>query len=323
MGTRIIFLTPLGAILAIGAIAPLVALLAVRRRANRVRRTVGISAAGKRPLAVPLVALACAGWLLGLAAAQPVLERTSTRRVRTDAEAFFVVDVSRSMLAQGGQGSPMRIDRAKDAASELRGRLSDVPVGVASLTDRVLPHLFPSDDVEVFQATLERTIGIERPPPRSSFLTNATRLDSLAAIRTHRFFSPDSDTRLLVVFTDGESQPVATARLGTLFKREPAIEVVFVHVWGGSERVYARGAPEPQYLPDPSARAILDGVATSTGGSVFSERSLESATQRARQLLGSGPTVTEGLYSGREALAPYLALAAFLPLGLLLWRRDR
>jgi len=317
------FLTPLGAVLAIGAVIPLAALVAVRRRANRVRRVVGLSATRAHRVALPLAALLSAAALLGLAAAQPILESISTRRVRTDAEAFFVVDVSRSMLAQADGGSAMRIDRAKAVASELRARLSDVPVGIASLTDRALPHLFPSPDVEVFQATLDRSLGIEQPPPRSSFLTNATKLDSLAAIRSQRFFSPTTERRLVVVFTDGESQPVAGARLGTLFKRDPPIAIVFVHVWGENERVYSKGAPEPQYLPDPSARAILDSLAASTGGTVFPERSLESATRRIRQALGSGPTVAEGQHRGREAIAPYLAFAAFLPIGLLLWRRDR
>ncbi len=317
------FLTPLGAVLAIGVAIPLVAFFAVRQHANRVRHVVGLSATRALRLVVPLGALLGAAALLGLAAAQPVLEKTSERRVRTDAEAFFVIDVSRSMLAQAGEGSAMRIDRAKALASELRGRLSDVPVGIASLTDRVLPHLFPSADVEVFQATLDRSLGIEQPPPRSSILTNATKLDSLAAIRSQHFFSPTTERRLVVVFTDGESQPVAGARLGTLFKREPAIATVFVHVWNEGERVYSRGAPEPQYLPDPSARAILDTVAASTGGAVFPESSLELAARRMRQALGNGPTVAEGQHRGREALAPYLAFAAFLPIGLLLWRRDR
>ena len=317
------FLTPLGALLALGALLPLVALLVVRRRANRIRRGVGLAGAKVRRLAVPLGALLAAGAFLGLAAAQPVLERTTIRKVRTDAEAFFVIDVSRSMLAQETEGSAMRIDRAKAVAGELRERLPDVRVGIASLTDRVLPHLFPSASVDVFQATLDRSIGIERPPPRGSFLTSATKLDSLTAVRAQRFFSPTTQKRLVVVFTDGESLPVANARLGTLFRRPPAIETIFVQFWGSDERVYTRGVPEPQYLPDPAARAILDGVAASTRGGVFSEQSVESATQRARQLLGSGPTTTEGQRRGREALAPYFAFAAFLPLGLLLWRRDR
>ncbi|MGH3134301.1 MAG: VWA domain-containing protein [Gaiellaceae bacterium] len=323
MATSVTFLTPLGALLALGALGPLVALLAVRRRANGVRRAVGLNGASVRRLLVPLVALVAAGGLLGAAAAQPVLERTSTRRVRTDTEVFFVVDVSRSMLAQDDPGSPTRIDRAKVAAGDLRSSLAGFPVGIASLTDRVLPHLFPSADVDVFQATLDLSIGIERPPPRTSFASSATKLGGLAALRTLRFFDPDTERRLVVVFTDGESQPVARARLATLFRQEPVIDTIFVHVWGEDERVYSRGVPEPQYRSDPSSRAILDGIAASLQGSVFSDRSIGVAGQRARQLLADGPSVPEDQQRGRDALAPYLAIVAFLPLGLLLWRRDR
>lgn len=323
MAAAISFLTPLGGMLALGALVPLVVMLTVRRRAERVRRAVSLPRMRTRRLLVPVAALLGAAVFVGLAAAQPVLEQTSDRRVRTDAEVFFVIDVSRSMLAQSGQGSPNRLDRAKTLAAELRASLPDIPVGIASFTDRVLPHLFPNADADVFQATLDRSIGIERPPPSVSFLSNATKLDSLAAIRGLRYFSPKAKKRLVIVFTDGESLPVASARLGTLYRRPPVIKPIFVHIWGEDERVFTRGAPESQYLPDPSSRSILDGLAASTGGSVQSEASVAGIERTARQLLGSGPTVVEGSRSGRTALAPFLAVAAFLPLSILLWRRDR
>jgi hypothetical protein len=231
--------------------------------------------------------------------------------------------VSRSMLARDGLGSPTRLERAKAAAAELRASLPDVRVGVASLTDRVLPHLFPTANEEVFAATLQRSVGIERPPPRGSFLTSATSLNALATLRGLRYFSPSSAKRLAIVLTDGESQPVSNARLGGLFRRSPAIDVVFVQVWGVDERVFSRGVPEPQYQADPNARGTLDRLAASAHGAVYSERDLGAAERKSRSLLGSGPTVVEGEEAGKVPLAPYLAAAALFPLGLLLWRRDR
>jgi hypothetical protein len=316
-------LTPIGALLALGLVIPLVAMLRARRKANRVREGLGVPAPGRRALAVPLSALVLGAALLGLAAAQPVFEWTSDRRLRTDAEAFVVLDVSRSMLAQGNVNAPTRMERAKEAATQLRAALPEVRVGLASLTDRVLPHLFPSSDEEVFVATLGRSLAIERPPPRSSLATSATSLNALGTLRGLRFFEPTTTERVAIVLTDGESQPVANARLGGLFRREPAIDVVFVQFWGEDERVFSRGVPEPQYRPDPSARAILDRLAASTNGSVYSEGQLEAAASRAREGLGSGPTVVRGEEAGQLALAPYLAAAALLPFGLLLWRRDR
>jgi hypothetical protein len=316
-------LTPLGLLLALGLVVPLVAMLRARRKAGRVRDVLGVPAPRRRALGVPLAALVTGAALLGLAAAQPVFEWTEDQRVRTDAEAFVVLDVSRSMLAQTDEGAPMRIDRAKAAATALRTAIADVPVGVASLTDRVLPHVFPTTDEAVFKATLERSVAIERPPPRSSFATGATSLNALATLRGLRYYTPASKERLAIVLTDGESQPVANARLGGLFGRDPAIDVLFVQFWDEDERVFSRGVPEPQYRPDPSARAVLDRLAASTNGAVYTEGQLGSATAKARDLLGDGPSAVEGRVAGQLALAPYLAAAALLPFGLLLWRRDR
>ncbi len=316
-------LTPLGALLAVGLVLPLVMMLRARRKAGDVRATLDVPAPRRRALALPLGGLVAGAALLGLAAAQPVFEWTSDRRVRTDAEAFVVVDVSRSMLAQTNVNAPRRLDRAKVAATMIRASLSDVPVGVASLTDRVLPHVFPTTDENVFEATLERALGIEKPPPRSSLNLSGTSLNALATLRGLRYFTPTSKERVAIVLTDGETQPVSNARLGGLLRRDPAIDVVFVQFWGEDERVFTRGIPEPQYRPDPSARAALDRLAASAKGAVYSEREVGAAGTKARELLGSGPTVVRGEEAGQVALAPYLALAALLPFGLLLWRRDR
>ena len=86
--------------------------------------------------------------------------------------------------------------------------------------------------------------------------------------------------------------------------------------------MYSREGPEPQYVPDPSAHALLEALSASTKGTVYTEGS-GAAAAKIRQLVGSGPTEVKGQSHGRQALAPYLVLAAFVPLGLLLWRRDR
>ncbi len=323
MGVSLTFLSPTGALLALGILLPVVVGGAVRRRAKLVRLRLNVAEPPRRRLLAALAALVAAGSLIGLAAAQPVVGRTTTRYVRSDAEAFIVLDVSRSMLARRSSGSPARFDRARGVASRLRASLLDVPVGIASITDRVLPHLFPSPDENVFGATLERSLGIERPAARGSLSATATKLEAIAAVRTQRFFDPAMRRRLLIVLTDGETQPVAGARLGSLFRRPPPIGTIFVQFWHADERVFTRGIPEPEYRADPSARALLDRVATSVGGSVYTEQEVEGASREARELLGSGPSAVEGTSKRRLALAPFLALAALLPLGLLLQKRDR
>jgi uncharacterized protein (DUF58 family) len=322
-------LTPGGALIALAVLVPLAALVSLARRASRVRRGLGLPELPMRLRLLPIGAVLAVAGFLALAATQPLVGRTSARHVRSDAEVLLVVDVSRSMLARDGLEAPSRLERAKSAGVRLRASLPSIPVGIASMTNRVLPHLFPSAGEDVFEATLERAIGIERPPPGSSFLapnqpvaTNATSLASLADVGTQRFYSPAATHRLLVVLTDGESTQVSEAAVGRSLRRA-GIETVFVQFWDADEQVFTKGAPEVQYKPDPAARSILDRLATATRGSVYDEESLEPAIGKARDLLGSGPIVAQPHRPDQVALAPYLAAAVFLPLTLLLWRRDR
>jgi hypothetical protein len=316
-------LTPLGALIAVGVVLPLFALRLVHRRGRSVRRAIGLPEPRARAVGAAVAATALAALLLGLAAAQPRIEWTSEQRVRSDAEAFVVVDTSRSMLARSGLDEPIRYARATRAALRLRSELDEVPVGIASFTDRVLPHLFPSSDAEVFEKTLTRSIGIDRPPPQGSFVSTATRLAALETVVTRRYFSPAARKRLLFVITDGESVPLSGPKIAAAFRQPPGVETIFLHVWDGDEQVFDGRQPEPQYSPDPRSREILDAAAVTLGGRVFAERQLDRAIGAARDALGDGPTVVRGERRNRIALAPYLAGAVFLPLALLLWRRDR
>ena len=316
-------LTPLGALLALGVVLPLVALRLVHRRGSSVREAVGLPEPRVRVVATAVAALAAASVLLGLAAAQPRLEWTSDQRVRSDAEAIVVIDTSRSMLARTSPRSEIRYARANEAALRFRAAFADVPIGIASFTDRVLPHLFPSPDDDVFVATLRRSIGIDRPPPQGSFTSTATRLSALETIVSTRFFTPTVSNRVLLVITDGESVPISGAKIGAAFRRPPGVDTIFLHVWDGDEHVFDGNQPEPQYSPDPRSRAILEAAADTLGGRVFAEGELGGAIAAARDALGDGPTVIQGRKRNRVGLAPYLAGAVFLPLALLLWRRDR
>jgi hypothetical protein len=317
------FLTPLAGLIALACLVPIVALARVRTRARAKRQGVGLSEPRRRAYVLPVGAVLTTAACLGLAAAQPVLSFDESRRVRTDAEAFVILDTTRSMLASETPGSPSRIARARAVAAAVKTALPTVPVGLASLTDRTLPHLFPSADDEVYRATLEKAIGVERPPPVHTLSTRVTSLESLSAIATQEFFSPTAERRVIVVITDGETIPGARARLAQLFRRPPGIASVFVHVWGHDERVFRGRTPEPAYRADPGARLALERLAREMGGEVFSESELVATVRRVPQLVGSGPSVVRGERRRDIPAAPYLAAFTFLPLALVLWRRDR
>ena len=315
------FLTPLGALLALTAVVPLAVLVLRERRARAVRAALGL-AQRPWPSLLPLAAaLAAAPCLLALAAMQPIVETTRTIDERTDAEVFVVADVSRSMLASARSGSPTRLERVQAQAEALRAHLPGVPVGILSLTDRVLPHLFPTADDGVFRSTIVKSIGIERPPPELFFSTRATQLNALAAVPERGFFSPSARKRLLVVYTDGESQPVDT-ELTRAFERRPAVETLFVHVWNGDERIYETGVPERGYTPDPGSADALRRAAELTGGRVFDESDGAGAAEAAAAAIGDGPTRQRILEGERRALMPYATMLALLPLGFVLFRRN-
>ncbi len=330
-GISIELLTPWGALLALVVLVPLGAYLAVSRRATQVRRLLGLPDLSEASRLVPLVAVLSLGGLLGLAAAQPFVERSSQRLVRSDAQAYVVVDVSRSMLARQGPRGTMRIDRARRAAERLRVALPEIPVGIASLTNRVLPHLFPSADEDVFRSTLEKAVGIERPAPGTGFILlpgkvssrNATAFSALTGLADNGFFTAAARRRVVVVLTDGESADVSAGPVGRSFRRA-GIDAVFVRFWNGRERVYTNGAPERQYRPQPGSRAALALLAAASGGRSFDENDLAAAVRTVQNDLGTGTVQAVVVGEGRRLpLAPYAALAAFVPLGLLLYRRNR
>ena len=314
------FLTPIAALFCLLAVVPLAVAVSRRRRAERVQRALGLERDGRRRWLVLAGCLAAVPILVGIAAAQPVVTSARTVPQRSDAEVFVVVDTSRSMLASSSSGEPTRFERAQAEAIALQEKLGDVPLGIASLTDRVLPHLFPTVDQRVYRETAREAVGIERPPPSTSFGTNVTTLDALGAVPTLGYFPPSAKKRALVVFTDGESQPVST--LAGDFAREPHIDVTFIRIGDRSERIWESGVAEAGYESDPRAEAMLAAAATAVRGRVLDEGHVSEAAAAVREALGKGPTVDRRIEGNRQALMPYVALLAVFPLGFVLYRRN-
>ena len=317
------FVTPVAGLIALAAVLPLAAWVTAQARARRVRASLALREPPARAHVPVVVALVAVPALLALAAAQPVLELTRTRYARSDAETFFVFDTSRSMLAAPSPRARNRFTRARAAGVRLRARLGDVPVGVASMTDHTLPHLFPTVDAAVFTAAVERALAIERPPPVEGFNVRVTTLSALSDVARGNFFSPSAKRRLLVVFTDAETQPFARASIERVFNRPPPIKTVIVRFGRPGERVFApNGVPEPAYEPDPRAPETAVELARATGGEAFSEDEVGAAARAARAVLGEGEKVKQGEERRATALAPYAAMGAFVPLAFLLRRRN-
>src|SRR5947209_2175932 len=135
------FLTPIDAPFALAAAVPLTALWLAQSRMEHVRRLFSLAIPRRRELLGVIAALALLPVLMGVAAAQPVVVRHKLLGQRQDVQAFFVFDTSQSMTARGGPQGPARLSRAKQEAKEVVKELGDIPVGLAVMTDRVLPVL--------------------------------------------------------------------------------------------------------------------------------------------------------------------------------------
>lgn len=267
-----------------------------------------------------MVALAAVAVLAGVGAAQPVVEEWDERPERVDAEVFFALDTSRSMLASAGRGQPTRFDRAAAAARQMRASLGDVPVGIASMTDRVLPHLFPSSNPVSFEAVLTHSIAVDKPESDLANNRLATDLGATKTLADGNFFR-GGQRRVLVLFTDAETRRFNEGELIAAFA-DRRISVIVVRFWDERERVYGPDGLEDEYVPAANSEAAADRYATVLKGEAFHESELAAATEAARSKLGSGTTVTQVKTADIHPLGPYVLMAALLPLGFLLARRN-
>lgn len=316
---QISFLTPAGLAIALVALVPLTALALTELRARRVRRTLGLVAPRRARTVLLALAFVTAGVLVGAAAAQPVLERGAMRHERIDVNGWVVIDSTRSMLAAATPRSANRIARARLIATELRAAVPELKLGLASLTDRVLPHVFPTLGEDVYAATLQHSVGIERPPP-SRQRVNATDLNALLQLGPQGFYPTTPERRIVVVLSDFETDPFSTTKLGAGLRRQ-RLEPIFIHVWDEEERIFGSLA-DAGYRPNPVSAAVVRRLATAAHGSAFSEAELDEASASLQALLGTGARRPLWQERSRTELAPWLALGALLPLGFVLWRRN-
>jgi hypothetical protein len=308
-------LTPLGGLVTLLVLLPLAAAALAHGRTDAVRRALRLPPPERGAELLPH-SLAFAGvLLLGLAAAQPALTRTSSPRVRHDVQALFVLDTSRSMAASSSPTAPTRLDRAAAAAVRLRDAIPQVESGVLTLTDRVLPDVLPIADVQGFDGVVQRAVRIESPPPSASAV-RATSYGALADIASGNDFAPTAARRIVILLTDGESNPVQTGDVAGRLSANRGYRFLAVRFWQGDESVYgAEGKAEAAYRPDPAGRTTLRDLAAALGGRSFEESEAGAAAAYLRGLTGSGPTVrVAGTDRTRFPLGPYVALVGVLSL---------
>jgi hypothetical protein len=314
------FLTPLASLFVVAAAVPLAALVLNERRAREIRALLRLRAPSRRALLPVGIALVLLPALVAVAAAQPVVVRQETVSERADAQGFVLFDTSLSMKASSGPRGATRLARSKRMALRLQHALGDVPLGVASMTDRSLPNLMPTVDRTLFERTVSQSVGIDRPPPSQPHPNGlASSFEAIVPLVESHFFAQGVQRRVVIVFTDGEAGQVSPLLKLTLQRR---VTPVFVHVWEPDEGIWNGARQDPRYSPDASSAASLREMGDVTGAKVFEEKDFGKVAHAVRNAVGHAQAHQQVAAYARVPLAPWFVLAAALPLGYLLWRRN-
>lgn len=305
--------SPWGLLLCALALVPLGVIALAFARQRRVARALGLEPPpGLRATkAVARPVLACL--LVGVAAARPVWMTTERQAARTSSEVVFVTDVSQSMLAAPRAGAPTRLDRTRFIVRQMRAAVPDVPAGVAGLTDRALPYLFPTLDAGAFDDTVRRSVLPDAPQPQG-IADVTSNFVPVAQLARNGFFSPEARHRTCVLVTDGETRSVLPAPRGCT--------LIVVRVGGSGDRIFGRnGRIDAEYRPEGSAASTLGRLARAARGVPYTERDIGAATAALQKAAEAGPRTRVGTGTTVHLLAPYFAALALTVVSVLLLRR--
>ena len=321
---RLSFVTPAAALIGLAGVVAVLAVFAGEQKLDRLRSLLGLQRGHTQSSRFVAGAIGVVALLLMLAAAQPVIASSVSKKGRADADVYVVFDVSRSMAARTSASAPTRLERARRDGEALRGMLPNIAIGIASLNDRLLPHLFPTVSSTAFASTLQDALGINKPRAALFYGTNGvgTKLDSVGDLATEGYFGKEAKKRIAVVFTDGET---LREGLDTLPSRlqQAHVKTFFVRYWSQKDRIYLPGGTvETTYSPDFSSGRVLEGVARSLGTPIFSGGNPQAVARTLRTALGDGPTGPRQHDLGSYPLAPWLVLLAFPFLALILLVRH-
>ncbi len=320
---RISFVTPAAGLIALVGALAVIAVFAGEQRLDRLRSLLGLRRGPTRTSLYVAGAIGAVALLLTLAAMQPVVASSASKKGRADADVYFVFDVSRSMAARTSASAPTRLERARRDGEALRGMLPNIAIGVASLNDRLLPHLFPTVNSIAFAATVQDSLGINKPRAALFYGTSGvgTKLESVGDLATEGYFGKEAKKRIAVVFTDGETLREGLDSLPSRLQ-QAHVQTLLVRYWSQRDRIYLRGGTvESTYSPDFSSGPVLDSLARSLGTPIFGGGDAQTVARTLRAALGDGPMGPRQRDLGSFALAPWLVLLAFPFLALILfWR---
>ncbi len=303
---ELVFLTPSAALVGLAFVLPLAMLLRRERAGARARASLGLRAPSAvhrltRPAALGVLAV-----LVAAAAAQPVIRDRASVSVRSDAEVYLTFDVSRSMLARSTPEGAARLDRALARADTIRRGLEDVPIGVATLTNRMMPLLFPTGDQRGLAAVLDGSVRILQPQPARLTAARATQLGSLTLAADRSYYNAGARRRALVVFTDLDTDFFSLQGTLALLRRQ-RIEPFVVRVARPGETVFGADGKPLAYRP---ASTVSVEALREAGWNAFEEERSAAAIPAIRAYLGDGPLEARGAIQSERSMLVLVALVA-------------
>jgi hypothetical protein len=305
--------TPWAALVGLVGLVPAAVAVVRGRRARAPLRELGLSTPSRLSLLRRPILLCCACVLLGLAAAGPSLRLRHGLPARSDAQVLVVLDGSRSMLAASSPRDPPRYRRAAAFARRLQEALPEVPMGLASLTNRLLPYAFPTVDRPIYDDVLDGAFAVEKPPPAFDADRWVTSFDPLKQTALRRFFSPAARKRVVIVLSDAETRPFDARGVLRQLERHGTTPIV-VRFWHPGERIFgADGTPTSYHSTQPGELGVL----AAAGWKTFDEDAFGAVVRAIRTTIGSGPVARVGYEQRQESIAPVFVLAALAPLLLL------
>jgi hypothetical protein len=257
------------------------------------------------PRLVGFIALAA---LVATAAAQPSIRKTSSTRVRANTELYLTFDVSRSMLAASSPHGVVRFERARALGAQIHRAMRDVPTGVATLTNRLMPLLFPTGDERGVVAVINHSLRILQPQPAFLTAPRATQLGALSLAADRSYFNPGAHRRLLVVLSDLDSDFFSLDGTLKLLRRH-GIEPFLLRVAQPGEQIFDSQGRPASYT---SVSTVTVGSLRAAGWHAYEEGQIGQAIADLRGYLGEAPTVPSGLVESRRNLAWLPALVALL-----------
>lgn len=198
------------AVVAIGLLTAVVAGVARRRAANRfatadLRKRLFPAATATGHWMSAILMSACLA-LLAIACADIRWGKTWREAPQKGIEVMFVLDVSRSMLAE--DVSPNRLTRAKQQIKDIVDELAGDRIGLISFAGTTRQSVPLTSHYEDFKQTLD-SVGPH------SVRSGGSRLGDAISAAADAFISKTHQHKAIVIFTDGEdqeSQPVEIAK---------------------------------------------------------------------------------------------------------------